>query len=346
MARRLRIQYPGAIYHVMNRGDRREAIFMDDQDRAVFLTALEQACGKTDWQVHAFCLMSNHFHLVLETPGANLWQGMKWFLSVYTRRFNVRHNEFGHLFSGRYKALIVDGSGNGYLKAVGDYVHLNPVRAGIVSPEAPLEGYPWSSYPLYIGQPARRPKWLRVDRLMGEWHIEWDSGEAGARFAQCVEARRRSEAKEQYEPLPEAWCVGSDSFQKQMLSYVEEQRGKWNYGPELQQAAEAKAERLLAEALASRGLPEGQLAAWPKTHPVKLALAARLRNETTVTVEWIAQRLAMGTPRLCRPPLDATRARSVARQTGPTALAPMNQNYESIIIDRPQFFRPQFFPPV
>src|SRR5216117_2272504 len=126
VARKLRVQYPGAIYHLMNRGDRREPIFKDDADRTRFLETLGQCCAKTEWQVHAWCLMNNHFHLVIETPKANLVAGMKWFLGTYTARFNRRHKLFGHLFSGRYKALLVDGSGKGYLKRVCDYVHLNP----------------------------------------------------------------------------------------------------------------------------------------------------------------------------------------------------------------------------
>ena len=108
MDRKLRIQYPGAIYHVMNRGDRREAIFADDQDRERWLATLTEACAKTGWQVHAYCLMGNHFHLVIETP--NLVVGMKWLSGTYTSRYNRRHKEFGHLFSGRYKALIEWGS--------------------------------------------------------------------------------------------------------------------------------------------------------------------------------------------------------------------------------------------
>ena len=132
MPRKLRIEYPGAIYHLMNRGDRREPIFKDDEDRRLFLATLGECCGKTDWQVHAWCLMPNHFHLVVETPRANLVEGMKWFLGTYTARFNRRHKLFGHLFSGRYKSLAVDGSGNGYLKTVCDYVHLNPARAKLM----------------------------------------------------------------------------------------------------------------------------------------------------------------------------------------------------------------------
>src|SRR6266404_667435 len=102
MARKLRIQYAGAIYHVMNRGDRSDPIFEGDQDRHRLLEALGQACEKTGWQVHAYCLMSNHFHLVIETPQPNLVAGMKWLLGTYTSRYNRRHKEFGHLFSGRY----------------------------------------------------------------------------------------------------------------------------------------------------------------------------------------------------------------------------------------------------
>src|SRR5580692_3479540 len=142
MARKLRVQYPGAVYHVMNRGDRREPVFKDDQDRQTFLRTLGEACAKTRWRLHAWCLMPNHFHLVLTTPQANLVVGMKWLLGTYTGRFNRRHKLTGHLFSGRYKALVVDGSGNGYLKTVCDYVHLNPARSKLLRHEQKLAAYP------------------------------------------------------------------------------------------------------------------------------------------------------------------------------------------------------------
>jgi REP element-mobilizing transposase RayT len=115
MPRQLRIEYPGAIYHVMNRGDRREPIFKDDFDRQRFVRTLDEACARTGWQVQAYCLMNNHFHLVLETPAVNLVAGMRCFLRTCTARFNRRQKEFGHLFSGHYKSLIVDGSGSGWL---------------------------------------------------------------------------------------------------------------------------------------------------------------------------------------------------------------------------------------
>jgi putative transposase len=175
MARKLRVEYPGAIYHVMNRGDRREHIFKDDEDRQGFLAALGEACDRTGWQIHAHCLMPNHFHLVVETPQANLVAGMKWLLGTYTGRFNRRHRQFGHLFSGRYKALVVDGSGTGYLKTVCDYVHLNPARAQMLGPEAKLSAYRWSSLRFYLQPRRQRPGWLRVDRLLGEHGIPGDS---------------------------------------------------------------------------------------------------------------------------------------------------------------------------
>src|SRR5438876_196135 len=130
----------------MNRGDRREPIFKDDADRARFLETLGQCCTKTDWQVHAWCLMNNHFHLVIETPKANLVAGMKWFLGTYTARFNRRQQLFGHLFSGRYKALLLDGSGNGYLKSVCDYVHkgkgVGPAQSHVSYCPAPFSRTP------------------------------------------------------------------------------------------------------------------------------------------------------------------------------------------------------------
>ena len=113
MPRQLRVQYPGAIYHLMSRGDRKEDIYETDVDRHDFIKTLAEACAKTGFQVHAYCLMRNHFHLVVETPNANLVEGMRWLLSTYTIRLNHRNRLAGHVFSGRYKAIVVDGSTRG-----------------------------------------------------------------------------------------------------------------------------------------------------------------------------------------------------------------------------------------
>ena len=135
MPRKMRVQFSGAMYHVMSRGDQRDDIFFDDVDRHDFIKTLAEACQKTDWQVHAFCLMRNHYHLVVETPNANLVAGMQWLQSTYTIRLNNRHALTSHVLSGRYKAQLIEGGGNGYLRTACDYVHLNPIRAKLLAPE-------------------------------------------------------------------------------------------------------------------------------------------------------------------------------------------------------------------
>ncbi len=294
MARKLRVEYPGAIYHVMNRGDRREPIFRDDKDRERFLETMGEACLKTGWKVDAYCLMLNHFHLVIETPQANLVAGMKWFLGVYTSRFNRRHKLFGHLFSGRYKSLIVDGSGNGYLKTVCDYVHLNPVRAKLLSDEQALSDYRWSSYPHYLQAPSRRPVWLSVGRLFGEWAVPSDSTAGRRQFAAQMEARRAGEREQEFKALRRGWCLGDKQFRKELLAQMNERRGEWHYGEELQESAQAKAEELIRVELERKGWAERDLRNRRKGDGFKVRLAKRLRAQTTVTMKWIAERLAMG----------------------------------------------------
>ena len=295
MPRKLRLEYPGAVYHLMNRGDHREPIFNDDADHRVFVDLLGQCCLKTDWQVHAYVLMPNHFHLVVETPRPNLVAGMKWLLGVYTRRYNRRHRLVGHLFSGRYKSLIVDGSGDGYLKTVCDYVHLNPARAKLLKPEVPLRRFRWSSWPSYLLAPSKRPAWLRVDRLLGEYRIPKDSAAGRRAFERELEGRRGAEDAESYRPLRRGWFIGEDALRKELLEAVSVQAGAEHYGEELRESAEEKAERLVASGLRRKRWKESDLEERPKGHPTKVELARRLREETTVTVAWIARRLNMGT---------------------------------------------------
>src|SRR2546426_11797085 len=127
----------------MARGNQGRPIFKDDKDRQRFLETLEEACDKTGWQVHAYVLMANHYHLLLETPEANLVSGMKWLQGTYTQRYNSRHKVRGHLFQGRYKAVVVDGSDD-YLQVESTYIHLNPARARLIRVgEERLKRYPW-----------------------------------------------------------------------------------------------------------------------------------------------------------------------------------------------------------
>lgn len=296
MARKLRVEYPGAVYHVMNRGDRREPVFRDDEDRLCFLGTLGEACGKTGWQVHALCLMPNHFHLVLETPRGNLVAGMKWFLGTYTGRFNRRHKVFGHLFSGRYKALVVDGSGNGYLKTVCDYVHLNPARAKLIKPEACLREYPWSSWPEYLKRPGKRWAWLRVDRLLGEYRIPQDSAAGRRALERALEERRAAAEATEYKQVRRGWCFGAEGFRKELLGQMKEQMGAEHYGAERQESAEQHAEGIVVKEMQRRRWKEAELERRAKGDAGKVAIAKRLRKESAVTVKWIAARLQMGAP--------------------------------------------------
>ena len=159
MARPLRIEYPGAFYHVMNRGQRQDAIFDDDCDRERFLSCLERMSRQFAVRIHAYCLMTNHYHLILETPQANLSRAMQWLNVSYAAYYNRRHGYAGHLFQGRYKAIVVEA--DEYLESLSRYIHLNPVRAEMVA--SPWE-YPWSSCRFYA-EPLQMPGWLYVDRL-------------------------------------------------------------------------------------------------------------------------------------------------------------------------------------
>jgi putative transposase len=144
MARTVRIECEGAVYHVMCRGDRGESVFPSEGDRETFLDTLAEACERTGFEIHSYVLMTNHYHLLLETPEANLVEGMRWFQSVYTQRANRRRGESGHLFQGRYKAVPVEAEDAGAFLRVSDYIHLNPARAGLPPARRPELRKTWA----------------------------------------------------------------------------------------------------------------------------------------------------------------------------------------------------------
>ena len=174
MARPLRIEFPNALYHVTARGDRREPIVEDDTDRLTFFNVLAEVVERFNWLCHAYCLMTNHYHLVVETPDANLSKGMRQLNGMYTQATNRRHKRTGHLFQGRFKGILVDK--DNYLLELTRYVVLNPVRARMV--KHPRQ-YAWSSYRAMVGQ-APVPPWLATDGLLAQF------------------AKRRAEARRLY----------------------------------------------------------------------------------------------------------------------------------------------------
>ena len=296
MPRQLRLQYPGAMYHLMSRGDRRARILLDDVDRQDFIKTLAEACQKTGWQVHAYCLMSNHYHLVIETPEPNLVAGMAWLQSTYTIRLNHRHKLFGHVFSGRYKAQVVEGSGNGYLRTACDYVHLNPVRAHLLKSEDRLLAYPWSSFGYYLSAPEHRPQWMRVDRLLGEHGIAQDTPAGREQYEQRMEAHRlEPRDEESLKVFRRGWYVGSEAFHQEQLARMGGKLAEHHAGELRRETAEAKGERIIAQELQRLGWSESDLVIRRKNDAGKMAIAVRLRRETSLSIKRIAARVHLGT---------------------------------------------------
>lgn len=178
MARPLRIEFPGAHYHVTSRGDGREEIVVDDIDRERFLEVVSQVVERFNWRCHAYCLMDNHYHLLIETPEANLAQGMRQLNGVFTQRFNRRHGRVGHVFQGRYKAILVQVGA--YLLELCRYIVLNPVRAGMAQS---AEAWRWSSYRATAGVVAP-PPWLSCDAVLAA--ISTDRNQAMAAYRRFV----------------------------------------------------------------------------------------------------------------------------------------------------------------
>lgn len=170
MSRPLRIEYPGAFYHVTSRGNERKAIFQSNRDREKYLFYLESAYERYGAVIHTYCLMDNHYHLLLETPRGNLSKILQYINGAYTTYFNIKRGRSGHLFQGRFKGILIDK--DEYCKELSRYIHLNPVRAGMV--KVPLE-YPWSSYRYFVGR-DKKPKWLATEFILGDFGGEGRRG--------------------------------------------------------------------------------------------------------------------------------------------------------------------------
>jgi len=179
MARPLRIAYPGAWYHVTSRGNEQKDIFKSRMDREKFLDYLASATERYGAAIHVYCLMSNHYHLLLETPGGNLSQIMRHINGAYTTYFNVKRKRAGHLFQGRFKAILIEA--DEYALELSRYIHLNPVRAGISG--KPGE-YHWSSFTSYVGQ-SKPPDWLKTDFILGCFGK--NGSDAGNKYRSFVE---------------------------------------------------------------------------------------------------------------------------------------------------------------
>ncbi|QBQ54057.1 transposase [Nitrosococcus wardiae] len=214
MARPLRIEFSGALYHVTSRGDRKEDIYQDDADRKIYLGVLGEVCERFNWVLHAYCLMDNHYHLLVETPDGNLAKGMRHLNGVYTQRFNARHKRVGHVFQGRYKAILVQKKA--YLLELARYIVLNPVRA---RKARSAKDWPWSSYRATAGL-GKGPMWLHSKWILSAFSRR--KGEAIKRYRAFV-----SEGKNQpspWEQLKNQIYLGSASFVEKMQRQLDSEQ--------------------------------------------------------------------------------------------------------------------------
>ncbi len=294
MPRKLRLEFPGACYHVINRGNYRADIFASEGARLAFEACLFEACEKSAWKLHAFVIMTNHYHLALETPDGNLVAGMQWLQATFANRFNRFRGENGHLFQGRYKALLVEEGGP--LGQVCHYIDLNPVRAGIVPVER-LSEYRYSSY-WYLGQPKLRPSFLDLRTAIEEAGGLSDTPAGHRSYADFLawQAQDGPAGKNAaYVRLSKGWALGSTGFKKALIkdhSLAATCRAWEASGAReiREQAWQAQLQELLGQA---RKTPS-DITADRKGAAWKVQIATALKQHTQAPNSWIAVQLHMG----------------------------------------------------
>jgi len=241
MARPLRLELAGALYHITSRGNERKPIYLDESDFEGFLTILGDVCERYNWVIHSFCLMTNHYHILVETPDANLSKGMRQLNGVYTQWFNRKHRRVGHLFQGRYKAILVDK--DAYLLELNRYIVLNPIRAKMVDS---LSDWPWSSWNYVMGQEPI-PQWLAVDKMLLQF-AKYKTI-AKRKFAQFVE---QGEGLELWGKISNQVFLGSAEFVKEHLELLKTQEGDLSEVPQKQRRRAALALTEYAQQCSSR----------------------------------------------------------------------------------------------
>jgi len=293
MPRKLRLEFPGAIYHVINRGNYRTWIFEDAATRSAFESCLFEVCERSQWLLHAFVIMSNHFHLALETPLGNLVAGMQWLESTFANRFNRFRREHGHLFQSRYKSLLVE-KGDA-LGTVCDYLHLNPVRAGIVDP-ATLLTYRHSSY-WYLHRKTR-PGFLRPATALAASCGLTDSRKGRDAYAQYL-AWQAAEGpvgkNEAYVSMSKGWALGTDGFKAALVKDFDlaPQVRAWEVAG-AREVAVTRWQGALDVALRKLGKSVSNCSDGRKSAPWKIAVAVHLKHSTQASNRWLTDQLHMG----------------------------------------------------
>ena len=295
MPRKLRIEYEGAIYHVLNRGNYRRDVFETAEAAEAFVTALAEATRRYRWKVHAYVVMRNHYHVALETPQSNLVDGMHWLQSTLAIRFNHLRRERGHLFQGRYQSLLVEDQAA--LTRLVDYIHLNPVRAGIV-PALQVEAFRWSSLPAFVKAQTKRfaglvaDDWLRQRGLVDEnegWH-------AYLGYLRELSDNEVEQKRLGFESMSKGWALGTEGWRKVMAKeYAQHSLTAGVDAAQARHFKEARWEDKMLQLLRSEGRQLENLATAKKNASWKLAIALRLRREEGTSSAWLARTMHMGT---------------------------------------------------
>lgn len=296
MARKLRIESSDSVYHIINRGNYRSFIFDTDGAKKAFERALFEACSRAGWELLAYCILSNHFHLCLGTPRGNLSEGMRWLQATFANRFNRYRNTSGHLFQGRFKSLLVE-PGHPLLALV-DYIHLNPLRAGLESADR-LGTYPWSSLYLY---PKRKNRPAFADLSWMDYSGDISDTNGGWKRYRNQLRLRASDEQTQIEKLEKSmsrgWCIGTDTFKKAMAEDQNQTNSSLRLEPnQLRAFNEQRWEVCLTKALRALNKTERDVTDTTRSARWKLAIASKLKRETSVSNQWLSERLHMGVAR-------------------------------------------------
>lgn len=296
MPRPPRFEYPGAIYHVLNRGNYRSWVFADDGAKASFQKCLMEACEYAGWTLHAYCVMGNHYHLAVETPEPNLSEGMRWLQSVFANRFNRFRKERGHLFQGRFKSVLVEDWDR--LAWLCHYVHLNPVRAGVCDLGG-LKRYPYSSYWHLRRGKTRKPFMCFAAFLEGAGGLK-DTPAGRRKYEQYLawlSEDGQAQKSAAFDRMSKGWAMGSKEFKKAALKDEESRSAAVALGSkDYAELREEMWEDELGACLGRLGKRAADIESDPKSADWKVAVAVRLKRAGLCTNSWIGRRLNMGAP--------------------------------------------------
>jgi REP element-mobilizing transposase RayT len=294
MARRLRIQFEGAVYHVINRGNYRRDVFETADKATAFERTLFETCDRMRWRLHAYVLMRNHYHLALETPEPNLVDGMHWLQGTFAVRFNHFRKEQGHLFQGRYRSLLIEPGQ--MLNRVVDYIHLNPVRAGII-PAQNVADFRWGSLRRFVRND--RPACLSPETWLATSGLSDNAEDWKTHVHQLVQLAGTTDRQKElgFGEMSQGWAIGTTGWRKAMAQ--EHSRHALASGIPAREIAELKAHKcaqVLETLLVKCGKNRADAATEPKGALWKIGIAAAMRKSTPATNRWITETLHMGPP--------------------------------------------------